>query len=278
MKLRKYIECTLPKFIFEKDIIIDGIITTYRVRSNGEIVSTVYQGHVRKKPYVMVGGIDTDGYRHVTLTINKDKYTKKVHRLVAIAFIPNPENKPEVNHLDGDKLNNDVTNLAWVTTEENTRHAEEMGLRHNPNTQLVVKDICELLQSNQYSLNEICAITDTQLWFVKKILKKDAWKQISNNYNLSNYNPHDHDEEIFEIRKPSFDEEKAKQICLDIQSNEYSIIEIAHMHDVEKYDVLKLFHGRLYPEISVDYDFTNYKKRSALYFVRGDVNENNIKE
>lgn len=67
-------------------------------------------------------------YAHVLLTKDMKPGTKSVHRLVAAAWIPNPDNKPQVNHKDGDKHNNCVDNLEWVTNLENRRHAIGTGL------------------------------------------------------------------------------------------------------------------------------------------------------
>ena len=72
---------------------------------------------------IMNGNINSYGYRVVKLTKNGRQKDKKVHRLVALAFIPTIRGKDFVNHKDGDKLNNYVENLEWVTRGENNRHA-----------------------------------------------------------------------------------------------------------------------------------------------------------
>lgn len=72
---------------------------------------------------------DTSGYSYVGLMLNKIQTNVGVHRLVAKAFIPNPENKPQVNHINGDKFDNRVENLEWATPSNNTNHAFSSELR-----------------------------------------------------------------------------------------------------------------------------------------------------
>lgn len=80
------------------------------------------------------------GYVLYRLAKNKKYYNRTAHILVATAFIPNPENKPQVNHIDGDKHNNNVENLEWVTASENIQHAFEMGLKKSPTKDIKGKD------------------------------------------------------------------------------------------------------------------------------------------
>ena len=71
---------------------------------------------------------DSKGYLKVTLSKNNKQKTFRIHILVAKAFVQNPENKPEVNHKDGNKHNNHATNLEWNTRSENENHAYKNGL------------------------------------------------------------------------------------------------------------------------------------------------------
>lgn len=87
-------------------------------------------GHVRNRytGRILRGARDRDGYLTVMLYTDGDKYTKKVHRLVAQYFLEPDPLRDQVNHKDGNKLNNHVSNLEWCTRSENTRHAYEHKL------------------------------------------------------------------------------------------------------------------------------------------------------
>ena len=72
--------------------------------------------------------LSSAGYPTVNLYKDSNLKASYVHRLISEAFIPNPENKPQVKHIDGDKRNNDLSNLEWCTIKENRNHAAQKGL------------------------------------------------------------------------------------------------------------------------------------------------------
>lgn len=79
-------------------------------------------GNIYRMGKLLKPQTNTQGYKHVRLSIDGKATTCLIHRLVATVFIPNPENKPCVDHIDGNKLNNCVDNLRWVTTLENNNN------------------------------------------------------------------------------------------------------------------------------------------------------------
>jgi len=116
-------------------------------------------GQVRNKKTgrVLKPGKNSRGYLLVGLWFNGKRTNKYVHRLVTEAFIPNPENKSQVNHMDEDGTNNRVDNLEWVTAKENnnwgnrTKKASET-LRNNPEWRKNVQKFHERIQKPIYAL------------------------------------------------------------------------------------------------------------------------------
>ena len=105
-----------------------------RVKSLEKWSDTRHGPKTRKRPEMIKSLSYNANYMRVNLNKDNKKTLHYVHRLVAIAFIDNPNNKPEVNHLDGNKTNNNLFNLEWVTTKENLLHAWENGLGNNQYT------------------------------------------------------------------------------------------------------------------------------------------------
>lgn len=94
----------------------------YRISNQGDIYS--YKFNRILKP------AERGGYLRTTLTKDKKEKRYSIHRLVAENFLSNNENKPQVNHIDGNKKNNCVDNLEWVTNKENCNHAVKQNLFH----------------------------------------------------------------------------------------------------------------------------------------------------
>ena len=109
---------------------VDGYEGIYQVSDLGCVKRVFHIGEDgRKLPEkILKGGLYTNGYKFVCLRKKGKTQNIMVHRLVAKAFVSNPSDLPCVNHLDGNKLNNNATNLEWCTHSENRKHAYDMGL------------------------------------------------------------------------------------------------------------------------------------------------------
>lgn len=161
----------------------------YEINTNGDIRSfdrrvKMFGGFTR----VMKGRIRrtyiSNGYVKIDLTVEGKVYRTSLHRLVALQFIPNPENKSEVNHKDGNKLNNHVSNLEWVTTRENELHAYKTGLKgtgeKHPNTFFKDEDIIAIRQlaSQGISKKVIARLYNTRIDNIYRYVNKTRWTHL----------------------------------------------------------------------------------------------------
>jgi hypothetical protein len=103
----------------------------YAVSTLGQ-VKRIQQSYNKPRGKLLRPALTKDGYLRVSLSKNKKHKSLLVHRLVALAYIPNPDTLPEVNHLNGIKTDNSVENLEWCTHKRNMRHAEDSGMMAHP--------------------------------------------------------------------------------------------------------------------------------------------------
>lgn len=149
------------------------------VYSNEKIIYKKYKksgaiSKILKKRKKLSPSDNGTGYKMVNFVKNGKRYAKYVHRLVAESFLENPSNLKEVNHKDGDKSNNDISNLEWVTHQENVLHClRYIGRRANYRTKSVVcvetgkkyksiKEASEKTSTNYTGISHcICGISKT---------------------------------------------------------------------------------------------------------------------
>lgn len=109
---------------------IEGFCGFYRVSNYGRVKSIGgWCGNAKRNEKIISISYTKDGYQKVRLIHGKSDKTCRVHRLVANAFLPNTNNKKTVNHIDGNKKNNNVENLEWADRSEQMYHAYKLGLK-----------------------------------------------------------------------------------------------------------------------------------------------------
>lgn len=165
-----------------QDFIEDTDTGIYRVTPQGKVFTQTK----RKIPLVGKGMEFTGKFkfilepeREMSYTMNNRGYlsvvvrkkTHMLHRLVAQAFLPNPEGKPFVNHIDGNKLNNSVENLEWCTTAENNRHARLTGLHKQASGHKITYKSAATNQKALSNLKDKSKLTPEQVRYVRKVHK-----------------------------------------------------------------------------------------------------------
>lgn len=181
-KLNRFIyDCEHPEW---RDIVYDGFRTNYEVSNLGEIRNKI-AGNILKMYFFRTG------YCRITLSISGRRYDISIHRLVATAFIPNPENKPDVNHVNGIKTCNWAGNLEWATKKENIDHAIRTGLAHrigegNPNNKYSVEDVhtaCKLLEQG-LNPKEISRRVPIGVEVIRNIKVGKNWASVAKLYHI----------------------------------------------------------------------------------------------
>lgn len=151
----------------------------YEISNYGNVKRLNYNR--TKKPKLLKKCLDSYGYEVVVLTNNKKKYTKKVHRLVALNFIKNVLSKKEVNHINGIKTDNRVENLEWSTSSENQIHAYKKGLQINKRRKLSLED-ANFIRINCRNNFLIKGIPETKLFSLKYNVSISTIQKILRNY------------------------------------------------------------------------------------------------
>lgn len=158
---------------------------SYMISNEGNIISTL---KYRNNKHIIKPVKDSKGYLRVTLKDNYGKHkTKKVHRLVLLAFLNNPNNFPQCNHKNGIKTDNRIENLEWCDNLYNQRHAKSLGLvpkmigEKNGSSKLIEKQVIEIRQkfiprkytrkhlAEEYSVTEFC---------IKDIISRKSWNHL----------------------------------------------------------------------------------------------------
>jgi hypothetical protein len=165
---------------------ISGFEGTYWISLSGQVTSHIRKGSSRGvvKPY-----LNNRGYMIVSLYKDGNRTNRSVHRLVASHFIDNPRHLEFVNHINGDKTDNSISNLEWCTSSENSKHAILTGLRKPPMTrgeriglskltECIVKIIREEYAAGLVSYEELAYEYGVAKSTIERVINRKTWRHV----------------------------------------------------------------------------------------------------
>lgn len=244
-----------------RPIMIEGKPTKYEVSDSGLVIR-------RDHNILLQQTLDSDGYPQLTIFVDDKGYCRKIHRLVAEAFIPKEEGRDQINHKDGNKCNNHVSNLEWCTLQENVAHAWKTGLSTARNASTgaahkydpkIIHRICKLLEENKLSYDEISSKLDVPKGLISEIRCGHRWKYISSQYKIPPIPE-------FGGTHPIFTEEQIRKVCELLSEDKLPQQKIADIAGVSKAAVAGIKSRSIWTNISKDYNipYTNCKRNKYI--------------
>lgn len=235
----------------------------YWISTEGRVYSTISNKILKPTP-------DRDGYLTVSLYVRgiRKQHMLRIHRLVMLAFYPNPNNTSlQVNHLNGIKNINDEFNLEWATASENVRHAFTTGLHPvaigENNSMATINNeqamnIGNLLSTELYSVKQISLMTDCSENIVSSILNGDCWRFVYNYYNLG--------EKHIPKYREVFNFDELNSICKYFEDNDIKELTLEVKKDIlnglgkecnynNKKIISRIFRRKDHKNISSNYNF-----------------------
>ena len=258
----KYFICATDNTYNKKwrRIVINGTVTNYEMNKDG-----ILRNHTTKR--INKGRLVKNGYLKHSLTLTENNHVElSNHRLLCCLFMPIPKkyiNKGytqeylEVNHKDGDKHHNELSNLEWCTRNENQIHALNNGLSHargeeshfsNYTNKEIIR-VCELLEQSVHP-KEISKLTGVSLNTIWLISTKRAWVHISENYDLTNAK---------DMFNKKHSDDIVHNICKLLTTTDLRYAKIGKIYGVTSSMVYDINRGRLHKNIVTQYDLPRHK-------------------
>lgn len=225
-------------------VIINGNTTNYLISDAGRVKNI-------KTNKILKFRLNNKGYPMVTLSINGKSKPYTIHRLLAIAFIPNPNNLPEVNHKDSITTHCWFENLEWCDRKYNMQYSVLYGNANMSCAPETIRMICKILESNELDIDSISKTYNVDKEIIYRILR-GKYKTISKDYDLTKYT---------KVKlKRKVDDKIVHNICIMIQNNEKCLKDIAKENCVRYSYVKDILYKKSRRDISDQYDFSNFNK------------------